>query len=188
MAKKMGKTRITAETGAGQHGVATATVCALMDMRCEIFMGKDRRERQHTNVERMKMLGATCPPVTTGNMTLSDACSEAIRDWCCTRRRRFTSWGLRWDHTLPDIVARMQSVISEEINGSSTRRSVVTTRIISSPAWAEAQRRRDIYHYVADDRVRIVLAEAAGHGIDTTTRQRPSIVVRKVSYMVPARW
>ena len=74
MAKKMGKTRIIAETGAGQHGVATATVCALMDMKCEIFMGATDVERQHTNVERMKMLGAKVNPVRTGNMTLSDAC------------------------------------------------------------------------------------------------------------------
>ena len=80
MAKKMGKTRIIAETGAGQHGVATATVCALMDMKCEVFMGATDVERQHTNVERMKMLGAEVHPVRTGNMTLSDACSEAIRD------------------------------------------------------------------------------------------------------------
>lgn len=86
MAKKMGKTRITCETGAGQHGVATATVCALMDMECEVFMGKTDVERQHTNVERMKMLGAKVHPVTTGNMTLSDACSEAIRDWSCHAR------------------------------------------------------------------------------------------------------
>ena len=77
MARRMGKTRIIAETGAGQHGVATATVCALMGMRCEIFMGRTDVERQHTNVERMRMLGAEVHPVTTGNMTLSDACSEA---------------------------------------------------------------------------------------------------------------
>ena len=83
LAKKMGKTRIIAETGAGQHGVATATVCALMNMKCEVFMGATDVERQHTNVERMKMLGAEVHPVRTGNMTLSDACSEAIRDWCC---------------------------------------------------------------------------------------------------------
>ena len=83
LAKAMGKTRVIAETGAGQHGVATATVCALMDMKCEIFMGATDVERQHTNVQRMKMLGATVHPVRTGNMTLSDACSAAIRDWCC---------------------------------------------------------------------------------------------------------
>ena len=116
MAKKMGKTRIIAETGAGQHGVATATVCALMNMECEIFMGKTDVERQHTNVERMKMLGAKVHPVTTGNMTLSDACSEAIRDWCCHPKETFYIVGSTMGpHPYPDIVARMQSIISEEI-------------------------------------------------------------------------
>ncbi|MDD6978030.1 MAG: pyridoxal-phosphate dependent enzyme, partial [Prevotellaceae bacterium] len=116
MAKKMGKTRIIAETGAGQHGVATATVCALMDMECEVFMGKTDVERQHTNVERMRMLGAKVHPVTTGNMTLSDACSEAIRDWCCHPQDTFYIVGSTMGpHPCPDIVARMQSVISEEL-------------------------------------------------------------------------
>ena len=116
MAKKMGKTRIIAETGAGQHGVATATVCALMDMKCEIFMGATDVERQHTNVERMKMLGAKVNPVRTGNMTLSDACSEAIRDWCCHPQDTFYIVGSTMGpHPYPDIVAKMQSVISEEL-------------------------------------------------------------------------
>ena len=116
MARKMGKTRIIAETGAGQHGVATATVCALMGMRCEVFMGKTDVERQKTNVERMKMLGAEVHPVTTGNMTLSDACSEAIRDWCCHPQDTYYLVGSTMGpHPYPDIVARMQSIISEEI-------------------------------------------------------------------------
>ena len=83
LARRMGKKRIIAETGAGQHGVATATVCALMDMECIVYMGKTDVERQHINVEKMKMLGATVIPVTSGNMTLKDATNEAIRDWCC---------------------------------------------------------------------------------------------------------
>lgn len=83
LARRMGKTRIIAETGAGQHGVATATVCALMNMECIVYMGKTDVERQHINVEKMKMLGATVIPVTSGNMTLKDATNEAIRDWCC---------------------------------------------------------------------------------------------------------
>ena len=116
LAKKMGKTRIIAETGAGQHGVATATVCALMNMKCEVFMGATDVERQHTNVERMKMLGAEVHPVRTGNMTLSDACSEAIRDWCCHPSDTFYIVGSTMGpHPYPDLVARMQSVISEEI-------------------------------------------------------------------------
>jgi len=169
MAKKMGKTRITAETGAGQHGVATATVCALMDMRCEIFMGKTDVERQHTNVERMKMLGATVHPVTTGNMTLSDACSEAIRDWCCHPSETFYIVGSTMGpHPYPDIVARMQSVISEEIKwqlDEKIGRDYPDYLIACVGGGSNAA--GTIYHYVADDRVRIVLAEAAGHGIDT---------------------
>ena len=85
LARRMGKKRIIAETGAGQHGVATATVCALMNMECIVYMGKTDVERQHINVEKMKMLGATVTPVTSGNMTLKDATNEAIRDWCCHR-------------------------------------------------------------------------------------------------------
>ena len=83
LARKMGKKRIIAETGAGQHGVATATVCALMDMPCVVYMGAEDVKRQHVNVERMKMLGAEVRAVTSGNMTLKDATNEAIRDWCC---------------------------------------------------------------------------------------------------------
>lgn len=122
MAKKMGKTRIIAETGAGQHGVATATVCALMNMKCEVFMGATDVERQHTNVERMKMLGAEVHPVRTGNMTLSDACSEAIRDWCCHPKDTFYIVGSTMGpHPYPDIVARMQSIISKELKSQAPR-------------------------------------------------------------------
>ena len=104
LAKKMGKSRIIAETGAGQHGVATATVCALMGMKCEVFMGATDVERQHTNVERMKMLGAEVHPVRTGNMTLSDACSEAIRDWCCHPSDTFYIVGSTMGpHPYPDL-------------------------------------------------------------------------------------
>lgn len=118
LAKKMGKRRVIAETGAGQHGVATATVCALMDMECKIFMGATDVERQHTNVERMKMLGAKVTPVRTGNMTLSDACSQAIRDWCCHPEDTFYIVGSTMGpHPYPDIVAKMQSVISGELKG-----------------------------------------------------------------------
>jgi tryptophan synthase beta chain len=169
MAKKMGKTRIIAETGAGQHGVATATVCALMDMQCEIFMGKTDVERQHTNVERMRMLGATVHPVTTGNMTLSDACSEAIRDWCCHPQDTFYIVGSTMGpHPYPDIVAKMQSVISEEIKWQleeKVGRNYPDYLIACVGGGSNAA--GTIYHYVTDDRVKIVLAEAGGHGIDT---------------------
>ena len=169
MARKMGKTRIIAETGAGQHGVATATVCALMNMKCEIFMGKTDVERQHTNVERMRMLGAEVHPVTTGNMTLSDACSEAIRDWCCHPRDTFYIVGSTMGpHPYPDIVARMQSVISEELKWQleeKTGRDYPDYLIACIGGGSNAA--GTIYHYINDPRVRIVLAEAGGHGVDT---------------------
>ncbi len=169
MAKKMGKTRIIAETGAGQHGVATATVCALMDMKCEVFMGKTDVERQHTNVERMRMLGATVPPVPPGNMTLSDACSEAIRDWCCHPADTFYIVGSTMGpHPYPDIVARMQSVISEELKVQLMEkigRDYPDTLMACIGGGSNAA--GTIYHYMNDERVRIILAEAGGHGVDT---------------------
>lgn len=169
LARKMGKTRIIAETGAGQHGVATATVCALMGMHCEVFMGKTDVERQHVNVERMKMLGAEVHPVTTGNMTLSDACSEAIRDWCCHPQDTFYIVGSTMGpHPYPDIVARMQSVISGELKSQlreKTGRDYPDYLIACVGGGSNAA--GTIYHYVDDDRVKIVLAEAGGHGIDT---------------------
>ena len=112
----MGKSRIIAETGAGQHGVATATVCALMNMECIVYMGKTDVERQHANVQKMEMLGATVVPVTSGNMTLKDATNEAIRDWCCHPSDTYYIIGSTvGPHHYPDMVARLQSVISEEI-------------------------------------------------------------------------
>lgn len=169
LAKKMGKTRVIAETGAGQHGVATATVCALMDMKCEAFMGKTDVERQHVNVERMKMLGATVHPVTTGNMTLSDACSEAIRDWCCHPQDTYYLVGSTMGpHPYPDIVAKMQSVISKELKEQLTEK---TGRdypdYLIACVGGGSNAAGTIYHYIDDERVKIVLAEAGGHGIDT---------------------
>ena len=169
MARKMGKTRIIAETGAGQHGVATATVCALMNMECEVFMGATDVERQHVNVERMKMLGAKVHPVRTGNMTLSDACSEAIRDWCCHPQDTFYIVGSTMGpHPYPDIVARMQSVISEEIKWQLQEkegRDYPDYLIACIGGGSNAA--GTIYHYVNDKRVKIVLAEAGGCGVDT---------------------
>ena len=116
LARHMGKTRIIAETGAGQHGVATATVCALMNMECIVYMGQTDVERQHINVEKMKMLGATVIPVTSGSMTLKDATNEAIRDWCCHPSDTFYIIGSTvGPHPYPDMVARLQSVIGEVI-------------------------------------------------------------------------
>ena len=169
MAKKMGKTRIIAETGAGQHGVATATVCALMNMKCEVFMGATDVERQHTNVERMKMLGAEVHPVRTGNMTLSDACSEAIRDWCCHPKDTFYIVGSTMGpHPYPDIVARMQSIISKELKEQLLEkigRDYPDYLVACVGGGSNAA--GTVYHYLDDERVKIVLAEAGGHGVDT---------------------
>ena len=169
MAKKMGKTRIIAETGAGQHGVATATVCALMDMKCEVFMGATDVERQHTNVERMKMLGAEVHPVRTGNMTLSDACSEAIRDWCCHPKDTFYIVGSTMGpHPYPDIVARMQSIISKELK-EQLQEKVGRDHpdYLVACVGGGSNAAGTVYHYLDDERVKIVLAEAGGHGVDT---------------------
>ena len=116
MAKRMGKTRIIAETGAGQHGLATATVCALCNMQCVVYMGELDVERQFLNVQKMRMLGAEVVPVTSGNRTLKDATNEALRDWCCHPEDTFYIIGsVVGPHPYPDMVSRFQSVISEEI-------------------------------------------------------------------------
>ena len=169
LARRMGKRRIIAETGAGQHGVATATVCALMNMECIVYMGKTDAERQHVNVEKMKMLGATVVPVTSGNMTLKDATNEAIRDWCCHPADTYYIIGSTvGPHPYPDMVARLQSVISEEI-----KKQLMEKEGRESPDYLIAcvgggsNAAGTIYHYVDDRQVQIVLAEAGGKGIET---------------------
>jgi tryptophan synthase beta chain len=169
LAKRMGKTRILAETGAGQHGVATATVCALMGLDCTVYMGKTDVERQHVNVERMKMLGAHVHAVTSGNMTLKDATNEAIRDWCCHPADTYYVIGSTvGPHPYPDMVARLQSVISEEI-----KKQLLEQEGREYPDYLMAcvgggsNAAGTIYHYIDDNRVQIVLAEAGGKGIDT---------------------
>lgn len=169
LAKKMGKTRIIAETGAGQHGVATATVCALMDMPCTVYMGALDVQRQHVNVERMKMLGATVVPVESGNMTLKDGTNEAIRDWCCHPADTFYIIGSTvGPHPYPDMVARLQSVISEEIKWQLEEkigRDYPDYLIACVGGGSNAA--GTIYHYINDERVKIILGEAGGMGIDT---------------------
>lgn len=169
LARRMGKTRIIAETGAGQHGVATATVCALMNMECVVYMGKTDVARQHVNVEKMKMLGAKVVAVTSGNMTLKDATNEAIRDWCCHPENTYYVIGSTvGPHPYPDMVARLQSVISEEI-----KKQLVEHEGRDYPDYLFAcvgggsNAAGTIYHYIDDERVKIVLAEAGGKGIET---------------------
>lgn len=169
LARKMGKTRIIAETGAGQHGVATATVCALMNMECVVYMGKTDVARQSANVQKMKMLGAEVRPVTSGNMTLKDATNEAIRDWCCNPADTYYIIGSTvGPHPYPDMVARLQSVISKEI-----KKQLLEKEGRDYPDYLIAcvgggsNAAGTIYHYLDDERVKIVLAEAGGKGIDS---------------------
>lgn len=169
LAKKLGKTHIIAETGAGQHGVATATVCALMNMPCTVYMGATDVERQKVNVQRMKMLGAEVHPVRSGNMTLKDATNEAIRHWCCHPADTFYVIGSTvGPHPYPDMVARLQSVISEEI-----KQQLLEKEGRDWPDWLMAcvgggsNAAGTIYHYLDDPRVKIALAEAGGLGIDS---------------------
>lgn len=169
LAKRMGKTRIIAETGAGQHGVATATVCALLGLECVIYMGKTDVERQRPNVERIKMLGATVVPVTSGNMTLKDATNEAIRDWCCNPQNTFYVIGSTvGPHPYPQMVARFQSVISKEI-----RRQLMQQTGKELPDYVVAcigggsNAAGAFYHFINEPSVKLVAAEAAGLGVDS---------------------
>ena len=169
VARKMGKRRIIAETGAGQHGVATATVCALMDMECVVYMGETDVKRQRVNVEKMKMLGATVVPVTSGNKTLKDATNEAIRDWCCHPSDTFYIIGSTvGPHPYPDMVARLQSVISKEIKGQLQEHvGRDYPDYLMACVGGGSNAGGTIYHYIDDPRVKIVLAEAGGLGIDS---------------------
>jgi tryptophan synthase beta chain len=167
LARQMGKTRIIAETGAGQHGVATATVCALMDMECVVYMGKTDVERQRPNVQRMQMLGATVMPVTSGNMTLKDATNEAIRDWCChPDNTHYIIGSTVGPHPYPDMVARLQAVISEEMKQQLPEQEGRDyPDYIVACVGGGSNAAGSVYHYLDDPRVRIVLAEAGGEGV-----------------------
>lgn len=169
LARMMGKTRIIAETGAGQHGVATATVCALMDMPCRVYMGALDVERQHVNVERMRMLGAEVYPVHSGNKTLKDATNEAIRDWCYHPADTFYIIGSTvGPHPYPEMVARLQSVISQEIRlqlREKEGRDYPDYLIACVGGGSNAA--GTIYDYIEDERVSIVLGEAGGLGMET---------------------
>ncbi len=167
IARRMGKRRIIAETGAGQHGVATATVCALMNMECVVYMGKTDVERQPVNVQKMQMLGATVRPVLSGNMTLKDATNEAIRDWCSNPSDTFYIIGSTvGPHPYPDMVARLQSVISREI-----KKQLMEKEGRSNPDYLIAcvgggsNAAGTVYHYLNCPEVKILLAEAAGEGL-----------------------
>lgn len=169
LAQRMGKTRIIAETGAGQHGVATATVCALMNMECVIYMGKTDVERQKLNVQKMEMLGAKVIPVTGGNMTLKDATNEAIRDWCCNSfNTHYVIGSTVGPHPYPDMVARIQSVIGKEIKWQLAKeegRDYPDYLVACVGGGSNAA--GTVYEYLNDTEVKIILAEAGGKGIDS---------------------
>lgn len=168
LAKRMGKRRIIAETGAGQHGVATATVCALMGLECVVYMGATDVARQQPNVERMKMLGARVVSVSSGNMTLKDATNEAIRDWCCNPDSFYVIGSTVGPHPYPEMVARFQSVISEEMIsqlGEQTGRGYPDCVIACVGGGSNAA--GAFYHFIDNQAVRLVAAEAAGLGVDT---------------------
>lgn len=169
LARKMGKKRIIAETGAGQHGVATATACALMNMPCRVYMGAIDIERQHVNVEKMRMLGAEVFSVTSGSQTLTDAVNEALRDWCTNPEDTFYLLGSAvGPHPYPDLVARLQSVISKEI-----KEQLMEKEGRDYPDYLMAcigggsNAAGTVYHYIDDERVKLVLGEAGGYGIVT---------------------
>ncbi len=168
LAKRMGKKRIIAETGAGQHGVATATVCALMGLECLVFMGKTDVERQFLNVQKMSMLGAIVMPVTSGSMTLKDATNEAIRYWCSNPESFYIIGSTVGPHPYPAIVSYFQSIISEEIQSQLEEhidRNYPDYLIACVGGGSNAM--GTYYHYLNNDKVKIIAAEAGGLGIDT---------------------
>ncbi len=169
IARRMGKKRIIAETGAGQHGVATATVCALLGLECVIYMGKLDIERQAPNVLRMKMLGADVVPVLSGNMTLKDATNEAIRDWICNPLDTYYIIGsVVGPHPYPDLVARLQSVISEEMKWQLSELTGKTDPgYIIACIGGGSNAAGAFYHYLDNANVKLIAAEAGGKGIES---------------------
>lgn len=169
MAKRLGKTRIIAETGAGQHGVATATVCALMGLECIVFMGEIDMKRQAPNVARMKMLGAKVVPATSGSKTLKDATNEAIRDWINNPvDTHYIIGSVVGPHPYPDMVARFQSVISEEI-----KTQLIEKEGRENPDYVVAcvgggsNAAGAFYYFLDNPEVGLIAVEAAGKGIDS---------------------
>ncbi len=169
IAKHMGKQRIIAETGAGQHGVATATACALMGLQCVVYMGEVDIKRQAPNVARMKMLGAEVKAATSGSKTLKDATNEALRDWICNPEDTFYLIGsVVGPHPYPDMVARLQAVISEEIK---LQISEKTTKdypdYVIACVGGGSNAAGSFYHFLDDERVKLVAVEASGMGVDS---------------------
>lgn len=168
LAKKMGKTRVIAETGAGQHGVATATAAALMDMECEIFMGKEDTDRQALNVYRMELLGAKVHAVTSGTMTLKDAVNETMREW--TSRiidTHYVLGSVMGPHPFPMMVRDFQSVISREAREQILEREGKLPAAVLACVGGGSNAMGMFYHFIEDRDVRLIGCEAAGKGVDT---------------------
>lgn len=178
VAKKLGKTRIIAETGAGQHGVATATVCALMGLQCIVYMGEIDIERQAPNVARMKMLGAQVRPATSGSKTLKDATNEAIRDWINNPEDTFYIIGsVVGPHPYPDMVARFQSIISEEIKSQLTEKeNRPTPDYVIACVGGGSNAAGAFYHFLDDEDVTLIAVEAAGKGIHSGESAATSVL------------
>ena len=178
MAQRLGKKRIIAETGAGQHGVATATVCALMGLECIVYMGEIDIARQAPNVARMKMLGATVVPALSGSRTLKDATNEAIRDWINNPvDTHYIIGSVVGPHPYPDMVARFQSVVSDEIQWQlyelegTTKPNYVVACVGGGSNAAGAY-----YHYLEDTEVKLIAVEAAGLGVDSGESAATSVL------------
>ncbi|WP_283674351.1 tryptophan synthase subunit beta [Butyricicoccus sp. Marseille-Q5471] len=168
LAKKMGKTRVIAETGAGQHGVATATAAALMDLECEVFMGREDTERQALNVYRMRLLGAKVHPVDSGTATLKDAVSETMREW--TSRIEDTHYVLgscMGPHPFPTIVRDFQAVISKEIRQQCLEKEGRLPDVVMACVGGGSNAIGAFYHFIEDEGVRLIGCEAAGRGVHT---------------------
>ena len=178
IAKRLGKTRIIAETGAGQHGVATATVCALMGLDCIVYMGEIDIARQAPNVARMKMLGATVIPATSGSKTLKDATNEAIRDWINNPvNTHYIIGSVVGPHPYPDMVARLQAVVSEEIQWQlQEKEGKVKPDYLIACVGGGSNAAGAYYHFLDDITVKLIAVEAAGKGIDSGESAATSVL------------
>ena len=178
MAKRLGKNRIIAETGAGQHGVATATVCALMGLECIVYMGEIDIARQAPNVARMKMLGATVVPALSGSRTLKDATNEAIRDWINNPvDTHYIIGSVVGPHPYPDMVARFQSVISEEIKWQlKAKEGKENPDYVIACVGGGSNAAGAFYHYLDEEEVNLIAVEAAGLGVDSGESAATSVL------------
>ena len=192
LAKRLGKDRIIAETGAGQHGVATATACALMGLKCIVYMGEKDMERQQPNVLRMRMLGAEVRPAKSGSKTLKDATNEAIRDWISNPSdTHYIIGSVVGPHPYPDMVARFQSIISEEIKWQlKEKEGKENPDYVIACVGGGSNAAGAFYHFIEEEETALIAAEAAGLGVDTdktaatTKNGKPGVLHASLSYLM----